>query len=164
MLQYAHIFFLDHMLSTAWTLMFALWWYVYAAHDGRPASNSNHQATLMSLIESLEAQYRTPEQMKQLHHADYDVNSPEGMKQAQLRRESAERIWRSERGFAAGVLIAGWLVKVRGDCRTRLTPALLRACAVLIRAASSARHVLAPASVEIALRNCALRVPAACRR
>lgn len=54
----------------------------------------------MALIESIEATYRTgpvPE-----HHQLV----------GEARKKSAEDIWKAERGFAAGALIFGWLVKV----------------------------------------------------
>lgn len=112
-LRYAHVYMLDHMVSTGWTMLFALWWYCYAPHDGRRVSNSDHQAGLMSLVESLEAQYHTPEEMAQLRHKDIDLNTPEGAAEAALRAQQANETWRSERGFAAGVLVMGWLLKVR---------------------------------------------------
>lgn len=113
-LRYAHFYLLDHFLSTAWTIMFAVWWYHYATHDGRPVTNSDHQAGLMALIESLEAQYRTPEEMATLRHKDIDINTPEGLAESASRTQQAHETWESERGFAAGVLVAGWLIKVCG--------------------------------------------------
>ncbi|WFD20240.1 hypothetical protein MCAP1_002484 [Malassezia caprae] len=111
-LRYAHVYMLDHMVSTGWTMIFALWWYYYAPHDGRRVTNSNHQAGLMSLIESLEAQYRTPEEMALLRHKDVDVSTPAGAAEAAMRVQQANETWRSERGFAAGVLVMGWLIKI----------------------------------------------------
>lgn len=100
------------MVSTGWTLLFAFWWYAYAAHDGKPVSNSSHQAGLMTLIENLEAEYRTPEEMAKYRHKDYDVNTPEGQKEAQRRAQAANAIWVAERDFSAGVLVGGWLIKL----------------------------------------------------
>lgn len=142
-LRYAHIFILDHMISTAWTMIFALWWYTSASHDGRPASNSMHQAGLMSLIESLEAQYRTPEEMAMYRHKDLDPNTPEGARQVAQRRESAQQIWKSERGFAAGVLVFGWVIKVRADRArgVRLTSrSTLRLCCTRMRSTCVMAH------------------------
>lgn len=103
-LTYAHLFTLDHMISTFWTLLFAFDWYLFTPHDGRPTTNqSSHQVGLMDLIESIESQYRTPEQMAKLHH---DQLTP------QQKALSAERIWAEEKSFAAGVLAFGWLVKI----------------------------------------------------
>lgn len=112
-LRYAHIFILDQMISTGWTLLFAFWWYVYAPHDGKPVTNSSHQAGLMSLIENLEAEYRTPEEMAKYRHKDYDWTSPEGKNEAARRAKAANDIWMAERDFSAGVLIGGWVIKVR---------------------------------------------------
>lgn len=111
-LRYAHIFILDQMISTGWTLLFAFWWFEFAAHDGKPVSNSSHQAGLMSLIESLESEYRTPEEMAKYRHKDFDVNTPEGQQEAARRARAANETWMAERGFSAGVLIGGWLIKV----------------------------------------------------
>lgn len=111
-LRYAHIFILDQMISTGWTLLFAFWWFEFAAHDGKPVSNSSHQAGLMSLIESLESEYRTPEEMAKYRHKDFDVNTPEGQQEAARRARAANETWMAERGFSAGVLIGGWLIKL----------------------------------------------------
>lgn len=103
-LTYAHLFTADHMISTFWTLLFTFNWFYFTPHDGRPSANqSSHQTGLMDLIESIEAQYRTPEQMAQLHH---DKLTPE------QRVSSAQRIWKEEKDFSAGVLTLGWIVKL----------------------------------------------------
>ena len=103
-LTYAHLFTLDHMISTFWTLLFTFNWFYFTPHDGQPStSQSTHQTGLMDLIETIESQYRTPEQMAQLHH---DQLTPE------QRKISAQRIWKEEKGFSAAVLGLGWLVKV----------------------------------------------------
>lgn len=129
-LQYAHFFLLDHMVSTSWTMLFAIWWYLYAPHDGRPVSNSDHQAGLMALIESLEAQYHTPEEMALLRHKPINMSTPEGAAEAASRTQRAHVAWESERGFAAGVLGAGWLLKVRWPTDPRST---LRSCCMPTR-------------------------------
>ncbi|SPC66192.1 related to KEI1 - component of inositol phosphorylceramide synthase [Ustilago sp. UG-2017b] len=103
-LTYAHLFTLDHMVSTFWTLLFTFNWWYFTPHDGQPTTNqSSHQTGLMDLIETIESQYRTPEQMAQLHH---DKLTPE------QRKTSAQRIWKEEKDFSAAVLILGWLVKI----------------------------------------------------
>ncbi|PWY97788.1 DUF1753-domain-containing protein [Testicularia cyperi] len=103
-LTYAHLFTLDHMISTFWTLLFAFNWWYFTPHDGRPTTNqSSHQTGLMDLIETIESQYRTPEQMAKLHH---DQLTPE------QKKISAEQIWSEEKDFAAVVLAFGWLVKI----------------------------------------------------
>lgn len=111
-LRYAHIFILDQMISTGWTFLFALWWFVYATHDGKPISNSSHQAGLMKLIEDLESEYRTPEEMAKYRHKEYDINTPEGQKEAARRAQAANATWMEERDFALAVLIGGWLIKL----------------------------------------------------
>ncbi|SNX87555.1 related to KEI1 - component of inositol phosphorylceramide synthase [Melanopsichium pennsylvanicum] len=103
-LTYAHLFTLDHMISTFWTLLFTINWFYFSPHDGRPTTNqSSHQTGLMDLIETIESQYRTPEQMAQLHH---DQLTPE------QRVISAQRIWKEEKHFSAVVLGLGWMVKI----------------------------------------------------
>lgn len=103
-LTYAHLFTVDHLVSSFWTLLFAFNWYLFTPHDGAPPANqSNHQKGLMDLIEKIEADYRTPEEMAKLHHDRLT---------GEERKLSAERIWAEERGFSAGVLTVGWLVKV----------------------------------------------------
>ncbi|CBQ69816.1 conserved hypothetical protein [Sporisorium reilianum SRZ2] len=103
-LTYAHLFTLDHMVSTFWTLLFTFNWFYFTPHDGRPTTNqSSHQTGLMDLIESIESQYRTPEQMAKLHH---DQLTPE------QRKTSAQRIWKEEKDFSAAVLGLGWLIKI----------------------------------------------------
>lgn len=110
--RYAHIYLLDHIISTGWTLLFGAWWYISASHDGKPASQSSNQADLVSLIESLEAQYMTPEQLAPLRHKDLNPNTTDGAREIQWRKEQANMMWVSERGFSSAVLIIGWLVKV----------------------------------------------------
>lgn len=103
-LTYAHLFTADHMISTFWTLLFAFNWWYFTPHDGAPTANqSTHQTGLMDLIETIESQYRTPEQMAQIHH---DQLTPE------MRKMSAERVWKEEKDFSAVVLGLGWLVKI----------------------------------------------------
>ncbi|PKI82901.1 hypothetical protein MVES_003320 [Malassezia vespertilionis] len=111
-LRYAHVFILDHLISSGWTLLFALWWFIYAPHDGKPVTNSSHQAGLMDLIESLESEYRTAEEMTRFRHKEYNMSTPEGQQHAALRTQNAHEIWATERGFAAVVLVIGWLLKI----------------------------------------------------
>lgn len=103
-LTYAHLFTLDHMISTFWTLLFTFNWFYFTPHDGRPTTNqSSHQTGLMDLIETIEAQYRTPEQMAKLHHDQLT---------SEQRKLSAQRIWNEEKHFSAVVLGLGWLIKI----------------------------------------------------
>lgn len=103
-LNYAHLFALDHMISTFWTLLFTFNWFYFTPHDGRPTTNqSSHQTGLMDLIETIESQYRTPEQMAKLHHDQLT---------SEQRVSSAQRIWKEEKDFSAVVLGLGWLIKI----------------------------------------------------
>ncbi|EPQ28153.1 uncharacterized protein PFL1_04480 [Pseudozyma flocculosa PF-1] len=103
-LTYAHLFTLDHLISSFWTLLFAFNWYLFTAHDGTPTTQqSDHQTGLMDLIESIESQYTTPEEIAKLHHDKLTGDA---------RKASAEAIWAEERGFASAVLAFGWLVKI----------------------------------------------------
>lgn len=158
MLRYAHIFIADHMISTGWTLLFAMWWYVYTPHDGKPVSNSNHQAGLMTLIESLESEYRTPEEMATFHHANYTANTTEAREEAARRAKAANGVWMEERGFSAGVLASGWLLKVG----LRSHPDLLCPGPVRVCFAPTPWHLLDLAAVQVAVGECGracLRVP-----
>ncbi|PWN90612.1 DUF1753-domain-containing protein [Acaromyces ingoldii] len=100
-LRYAHLFMADHLLSSAWTLLFGLWWFLYVPHNGDRPVLAPHQAGLMDLIESIEKSYEAPG--KQLHHEPLA---------GQERVEAAQRVWREERGFSFAVLASGWLLKV----------------------------------------------------
>ena len=70
------------------------------------------------------------------------------------RTATALALWRSERGFAAVVIVAGWLLKVR-DVRPRPaeTADLLCALPLLVRAAPAARDVSPTAAVEAGVRT-----------
>jgi hypothetical protein len=83
---YAHLFALDHVISTFYTTLFAVMWFAYTPHDGRRVANSAAQRDMME-----------------------DAGK---MMDDQARKVAAEEIWKSERGFAAAVLIFGWFVKV----------------------------------------------------
>lgn len=88
-LYFAHLFFVDHMFSTAWTLFFAVGWWVYTPHDGRRVANSAAQEAIR-------------------HGA--------GVNQTMTETElavAANILWDEERGVAAMVIILSWLAKVR---------------------------------------------------
>ncbi|KZT70732.1 DUF1753-domain-containing protein [Daedalea quercina L-15889] len=38
-LYFAHLFFADHVLNTAWLIFFAVVWWIYTPHDGRRSHN-----------------------------------------------------------------------------------------------------------------------------
>lgn len=89
-LYFAHLFFADHVLSTAWTVFFAVVWWVYTPHDGRRQANGAAQ-----------------EEMMNKGGAGGHVMSE------QERQDAAMMIWNQEKGTAAAVIIISWLSKVR---------------------------------------------------
>ncbi|PPQ62881.1 hypothetical protein CVT24_006278 [Panaeolus cyanescens] len=88
-LYFAHLFFADHVLSTSWTVFFALVWWLWTPHDGRRQVNSEAQKAMIELANSA-AQNLT------------DVQ----------RKEAAMTIWNHEKGLAATVIIVSWLSKI----------------------------------------------------
>jgi len=89
-LYFAHMFFLDHLFSTCWTVFFGVVWWVYTPHDGRRVANSDAQREMMSGAGGVQGHNMTAEE----------------------RAEAALGIWNKEKGFAAAVLIIGWLIKI----------------------------------------------------
>ncbi|EJD43780.1 DUF1753-domain-containing protein [Auricularia subglabra TFB-10046 SS5] len=87
-LYFAHMFLLDHLVSTTWTVFFGVRWWVYNPHDGRRQANSKAQQQLMQL-----------------------ANVTQPLNDAEL-AQAAMQIWNKEKGFAMAVLIIGWLVKI----------------------------------------------------
>jgi len=76
-------------------------WYYYTPHDGTKPALAPHQAGLMELIESIEKQYEVPGSVK--HHIPLE---------GEARKLSAEKVWKEEKDFAAGLIIGGWFIKV----------------------------------------------------
>ncbi|CAD6936131.1 unnamed protein product [Tilletia controversa] len=99
-LAYANLFTLDHMLSTFWTLLFAVHWFSQP-HDGAKPALAPHQAGLMDLIESIESQYELPGKVE--HHVPLEGDA---------RKALAQKVWKDERTFATFVLITAWLLKI----------------------------------------------------
>jgi len=89
-LYFAHMFFLDHLFSTGWTIFFGVVWWVYTPHDGQRIANSDAQRAMMNGASDLEGHNMT----------------------AAERKEAALGIWNQEKGFAAAVLVTGWLIKI----------------------------------------------------
>ncbi|KAG9309461.1 Inositolphosphorylceramide synthase subunit Kei1-domain-containing protein [Chiua virens] len=87
-LYFAHLFFVDHMFSTGWTLFFAVVWWVYTPHDGRRVTNSPAQEAI---------------------RVGAGVNHT--MSEVQLAAE-ANILWNEEKGVAAVVIVLSWLAKV----------------------------------------------------
>jgi len=88
-LYFAHLFFADHILSTAWTIFFAVVWWVYIPHDGRRQANSAAQEDMM----------------KAGVGGIHDMTDEE-------REAAAMMIWNHEKGTAAAVIIISWLFKI----------------------------------------------------
>lgn len=86
-LYFAHLYFVDHILSTMWTVFFGVLWWVYNPHDGQRIANSEAQKNMMGSA------------------GNHTMTDEE-------RKEAAQLIWNKEKGLAAGVLIAGWLIKI----------------------------------------------------
>ncbi|KAE8258691.1 hypothetical protein A4X13_0g1511 [Tilletia indica] len=100
LLAYANLFTLDHMLSTFWTLLFAVHWFSQP-HDGAKPALAPHQAGLMDLIENIESQYELPGKVN--HHVPLEGD---------VRKALAQKVWKDERTFATFVLVTGWLLKI----------------------------------------------------
>lgn len=88
----AHIFLLDHLLSTIWTAFFGVAWWVYTPHDGKRVINSDAQIELATGGAAVG------------HH-------PATISEAQ-RAASALELWDQEKAFAAAIIISGWIIKV----------------------------------------------------
>ncbi|KAG8914908.1 hypothetical protein FRC01_003869 [Tulasnella sp. 417] len=85
----AHFFFVDHFLNTVWLVIFAVDWWVYNPHDGKHAANSPAQQEVA------------------------DVGPGKGVPMSDAERYSAaQALWDKEKGTAALVLAAGWIIKL----------------------------------------------------
>ncbi|KAH9943831.1 Inositolphosphorylceramide synthase subunit Kei1-domain-containing protein [Amylocystis lapponica] len=89
-LYFAHIFFADHVLSTAYLVFFAVVWWVYTPHDGRRQANSAAQKEMMEAG---------------------PVGAVHNMTDAE-RFDAAMSIWHAEKGRATAVIVIGWLAKI----------------------------------------------------
>ncbi|KAF8075043.1 Inositolphosphorylceramide synthase subunit Kei1-domain-containing protein [Lyophyllum atratum] len=87
-LYFAHLFFADHIFSTAWTIFFAVIWWVYTPHDGRRTANSPAQQAMM------------------------DIGKVNSTLTAAQREAAAMEIWNHEKGTAAAVIVISWLSKI----------------------------------------------------
>lgn len=95
-LYFAHLFFADHVLSTAWLVFFAVVWWVYTPHDGRRQANSKAQEDMMNAGPGLSGHNMTESE----------------------RVAAATSIWNEEKGTATAVIVLGWLAKVRTHVST----------------------------------------------
>ncbi|KAI0955186.1 hypothetical protein AcW1_006844 [Taiwanofungus camphoratus] len=89
-LYFAHLFFADHVLSTAWLVFFAVVWWVYTPHDGRRQANSKAQEDMMNAGPGLSGHNMTESE----------------------RVAAATSIWNEEKGTATAVIVLGWLAKI----------------------------------------------------
>ena len=83
------------MFSTAWTIYFAVVWWIYTPHDGRQEITSPAQREIME--------------------AGGGGNS--SMTAAE-RTAAATAIWNEEKGTSMAVIVVGWLIKVCTPIRT----------------------------------------------
>ncbi|KIO25873.1 hypothetical protein M407DRAFT_24833 [Tulasnella calospora MUT 4182] len=85
----AHFFFVDHLLNSVWLAIFAVDWWLYNPHDGKHAANSPAQQEVA------------------------DVGPGKGVPMTDAERYSAAQgLWNKEKGTAALVLAAGWVIKL----------------------------------------------------
>ncbi|KAI0766695.1 DUF1753-domain-containing protein [Trametes elegans] len=86
-LYFAHLFFADHILSTAWLVFFGVLWWFYTPHDGRVQINSDAQKEVME------------------SGAGHNMTDEE-------RAAAAMSIWNAEKGVASAMLVIGWIAKI----------------------------------------------------
>ncbi|KAG8974979.1 hypothetical protein FRC05_006656 [Tulasnella sp. 425] len=85
----AHFFLVDHLLNSIWLAIFAVDWWLYNPHDGKHAANSPAQQEVA------------------------DVGPGKGIPMTDSERyTAAQALWNKEKGSAALVLAAGWVVKL----------------------------------------------------
>jgi len=88
-LYFAHIFFADHILSTSWTVFFAVVWWLYTPHNGVRVSNSPAQEAIVKNYPGV-LQSVTDEERAKL----------------------ATELWNREKGFALTLIVLGWVFKI----------------------------------------------------
>ncbi|OAX38881.1 DUF1753-domain-containing protein [Rhizopogon vinicolor AM-OR11-026] len=87
-LYFAYFFFVDHILSTAWTVFFTIVWWYHTPHDGQQISNSPAQEAI--------------------RHGASDVKH----NLTDTQRAAANILWHEEKGTAMGVIVVSWLAKI----------------------------------------------------
>ncbi|KAH9840119.1 Inositolphosphorylceramide synthase subunit Kei1-domain-containing protein, partial [Rhodofomes roseus] len=88
-LYFAHLFFADHIINTAWLIFFAVIWWVYTPHDGRRMANSPSQEEIAKSGPAM---------------GSHNMTEAE-------RQQAAITLWHEEKGIATAVIVLGWLVK-----------------------------------------------------
>ncbi|KAJ7576908.1 Inositolphosphorylceramide synthase subunit Kei1-domain-containing protein [Mycena floridula] len=86
---FAHLFFADHVVSTSWTVFFAVVWWFQTPHDGQRQVNSDAQRDIIRVAPKDIHQY-TPDE----------------------RRIAAMTIWDHEKGMAFAIILISWLSKI----------------------------------------------------
>lgn len=140
-IKFAHLFLADHMLSSTWTLYFALDWFLYMKHDGERPKLNEYQEGLMGLIEKIESKYEKPG--SKIHHQ---------LLEGQARVDAAQMVWKGERAFSASVLCLGWLVKVSACEQNRRMQLTHRPCrSILPWSSTRMRSIYAMVPTESSL-------------
>ncbi|KAK7040583.1 Inositolphosphorylceramide synthase subunit Kei1-domain-containing protein [Favolaschia claudopus] len=88
-LYFAHLFSADYVLSTSWTVYFAVRWWWYTPHDGARQANSPAQEDLIAVAQ-IAGPVLTEDQ----------------------RIDAARLIWNQEKGMAFAVILVSWLSKI----------------------------------------------------
>lgn len=83
---YSNFLLADHLISSIFTVLFGVEWYLNNPHDGRRIANSDAQKDMMN------------------------PNAPD--LSPELRKQAAQQIWNTEKGFASLILISVWLSKL----------------------------------------------------
>lgn len=88
-LYFAHLYSLDHIISTSWTIFFFITYYYHTAHDGARQANSEAQLEIIKMTPVYNQTYTEEE-----------------------RTQAAGEIWRKEKGMAIGIIVGSWACKV----------------------------------------------------
>jgi hypothetical protein len=101
-LKLCHLYVVDHIIQTVYTLGFARHYWYEVPHDGRRVANSKAQEDLIRLAVS---------------RGEVSDKMPDNI------AEIARGLWEKEEGFALMVLFASWLIKVssRRYCSRAIT-------------------------------------------
>lgn len=90
-LKLCHLYVIDHIIQTVYTLGFARHYWYEVPHDGRRVANSKAQEDLIRLA---------------VLRGEVSDKMPDNI------AEIARGLWEKEEGFAMMVLFASWLIKV----------------------------------------------------
>lgn len=89
-LTYAHLYLIDHIISTLYMVFFGVTWYRYTPHDGRRVANSDAQKAIL----------------------EAGLAAGHGQVDDAERARLALQVWNDEKGFSTTVLVLGWLIKI----------------------------------------------------